>query len=1389
MSGAEVIGIISGVIAIIDAIAKIYNAANDASGLPQAFRDVTARLPLIRQILQTISKDDANPDEEWCKAKMPVLQCCKYRITKLEEIFKDVIPQGDASRKERYVLATRALGKGDMVESLMKSILEDLQLLSHCTTELPTSPPPPNDSEAERDLLLRELKWTDPTIDKARIERTKGGLYEASSNWILTHPSYLEWKAGESKLLWIKGGAGKGKTMLMVTIIKQLRPQTRLDHPVANSSLSFFFCQNSDGNLNNAVAVLKGLIYLLLVQDVSLVSYLKSDYNRMDKKAYDSANANAFDALSNVFRHMIQHSQSETVYLAVDALDECEDGLPDLLSLVRETVLQENRLKWIVTSRYQVDIDENLALESPGAKLSLEVNSEAVSQAIKTYIIYKVAEVSLLRSSPVQRTVIQQKLLEKAESTFLWVDLVLRSIRGLLAEDAVRRIDEIPPGLPPLYDRMMGGISKSTNNYRDSCLAMLSVATLAYRPLHILELRTLTGLKYETADLEKIIDMCGSFLTLVDNYVYPIHQSAKDYLVSDTAVDKIFPSGKHTVQRSIVDRSITAMENTLRRDIYQLEHPGVLTRELEARPPTLDPLLGVGYSCAYWVDHVCETNKADLQGSRSYRLANALKRHIVGSKKNIRIRNSIESFFHDHFLHWLEALSLFGAISNGVLSLARLKTIIEARTDAFTNLIEDAYRFVLLNRRLIEQAPLQTYISALLFTPVGSIIRRMFAKEEPGWVLTKPVVEQVWSRCLQTFESHSGGVISVAFSPDGSRIASGSDDETIRIWDARSGKEVQKLEGHSYGVASVAFSPDGSRIASGSDDETIRIWDARSGKEVQKLEGHSYGVASVAFSPDGSRIASGSDDKTIRIWDARSGKEVQKLEGHSNRVTSVAFSPDGSRIASGSDDETIRIWDARSGKEVQKLEGHSYGVASVAFSPDGSRIASGSDDKTIRIWDARSGKEVQKLEGHSNRVTSVAFSPDGSRIASGSYDETIRIWDARSGKEVQKLEGHSGWVRSVAFSPDGSRIASGSDDRTIRIWDARSGKEVQKLEGHSNRVTSVAFSPDGSRIASGSYDETIRIWDARSGKEVQKLEGHSYGVISVAFSPDGSRIASGSYDGTIRIWDARSGKEVQKLEGHSREVASVAFSPDGSRIASGSYDGTIRIWDARSGKEVQKLEGHSREVASVAFSPDGSRIASGSDDETIRIWDARSGKEVQKLEGHSYGVASVAFSPDGSRIASGSYDRTIRIWDARSGKEVQKLEGVLSVNRSPDCLRFEASGDSGLWLQTNAGSIELEEIALSSSNSYSTIGDTSHMIKSNGQMTSNARALSSRTRPRWDLSGDGSWVTWRGQGSIWLPPDFRPSRSDISKDGSAVAIGCPTGRVVILRMSMDVPFP
>ncbi|QRV87059.1 WD40 repeat protein [Ceratobasidium sp. AG-Ba] len=296
----------------------------------------------------------------------------------------------------------------------------------------------------------------------------------------------------------------------------------------------------------------------------------------------------------------------------------------------------------------------------------------------------------------------------------------------------------------------------------------------------------------------------------------------------------------------------------------------------------------------------------------------------------------------------------------------------------------------------------------------------------------------------------------------------------------------QELTGHTNSVWSVAYSPDGAYIASGSSDDTIRMWDAHIGQQVgHPLTGHTDSVRSVAYSPDGAYIASGSYDKTIRMWDAHTGQQVgHPLTGHTNWVRSVAYSPDGAYIASGSSDDTIRMWDAHTGQQVgHPLTGHTNPVWSVAYSPDGAYIASGSFDKTIRMWDAHTSQQVvHPLTGHTDWVWSVAYSPDGAYIASGSEDKTIRMWDAHTGQQVgHPLTGHTDSVRSVAYSPDGAYIASGSVDKTIRMWDAHTGQQVgHPLTGHTSPVLSVAYSPDGAYIASGSYDNTIRIWDFTS---------------------------------------------------------------------------------------------------------------------------------------------------------------------------------------------------------------------------------------------------------------------------------------------------------------------
>jgi len=464
--------------------------------------------------------------------------------------------------------------------------------------------------------------------------------------------------------------------------------------------------------------------------------------------------------------------------------------------------------------------------------------------------------------------------------------------------------------------------------------------------------------------------------------------------------------------------------------------------------------------------------------------------------------------------------------------------------------------------------------------------------------------------------------------------------------------EIKFQTGHSEGVNSVSFSPDGKYIASGKDEDTVKLWEVESGKEIRTFTGHTSSVTSVSFSPDGKYIASGSNDDTVKLWEVDSGKEIRTLTGHTGDVNSVSFSPDGKYIASGSDDDTVKLWEVDSGKEIRTLTGHTSFVKSVSFSPDGKYIASGSNDDTVKLWEVDSGKEVRTFSGHTECVKSVSFSPDGKYVISGSWDDTVKLWEVDSGKEIRTLTGHTVAVISVSFSLDGKYIASGSWDGTVKIWEVDSGKEIRTFLGHTY---SVSFSPDGKYVISGSWDETVKLWEVDSGKEIRTLTGHTGDVNSVSFSPDGKYVISGSWDKTVKLWEVDSGKEIRTFSGHTFSVSSVSFSPDGKYVISGSWDETIKLWEVDSEKEIRTFSGHTANVWCVSFSPDGKYIASGSDDNTVKLWEVDSGKEIRTFTGHTYDVRSVSFSPDGKYIASGSLDGTVKLWDVETGELIYTI--------------------------------------------------------------------------------------------------------------------------------------
>jgi WD40 repeat protein/serine/threonine protein kinase len=541
-------------------------------------------------------------------------------------------------------------------------------------------------------------------------------------------------------------------------------------------------------------------------------------------------------------------------------------------------------------------------------------------------------------------------------------------------------------------------------------------------------------------------------------------------------------------------------------------------------------------------------------------------------------------------------------------------------------------------------------------------------------------------------DGHTGPVLSVAYSPCGRYVLSGgglapgrkdkTDDFSIRLWEAATGKEVRRFDGHTGKITRLAFSPDGRQFLSASADKTMRLWDVETGKEVRQFGGVSDPIWGADFTAEGDLIAGVDVRGNIlsglvknAYFAQRQSWEMTPPEGG---ISSFALSGDG-RAAYGTGAGIIRWWQVR-GKMSESAFGHSDSRAPVrglAFSPGGRFLLSVSADNTTRLWDMETGKEIRRLvtrtELADDSVWSVAFSPNGRRALTGGgdlwqsgkrgNDYRVRLYDVGRGREITNFAGHTDWVMSVAFSPDGRYAVSGSQDGTGRLWrlpdpPPEEPGEVRRFEGHADTVKAIAVSPDSKRLLAASGKE-IRLFDLQTGRLLRRLLGHTDTVYGLTFSPDGKRALSSSLDQTRRLWDVDSGNELRSFPGTKGGwmYTAAIFSPDGKHVLAAGEKFSIHLWDVETGKEVKKFEGNGRWMVAAAFAPDGSRfLFSGFGGGLVPLVDVKTAKEIQVLTGHVHDVGVLAFTPDGKRVLTAGSDTTIRVWDIDSGKELKSYQ-------------------------------------------------------------------------------------------------------------------------------------
>lgn len=527
--------------------------------------------------------------------------------------------------------------------------------------------------------------------------------------------------------------------------------------------------------------------------------------------------------------------------------------------------------------------------------------------------------------------------------------------------------------------------------------------------------------------------------------------------------------------------------------------------------------------------------------------------------------------------------------------------------------------------------------------------------------------------------------MAISWSPNGKMLASaGGHDHAVRVWDPATGNELLSFRGHSDYVNSVSWSPDGTMLASGSQDKKIFLWNVSTGKESRSIHVDSVRGIRVRWSPDGKILAS-TGNRNVHLWNPATGKKIRTLTPSTqdgvNQFSAdcLDWSPDSKSLASGGSDSTIRIWDCKSGQQIRSMSGHRDDVYGLSWSKDGNTLASASADKTIRLWNVASGKVLHVLEGHMDTVTRVCWSPDGQTLASIGYDRTVRLWDPVLGKEIHPSSGHGAGVSSVSWSPDGTMIATGSGDKTVRLWSTTSGKELRVLTGAEEFVSAVAWAPDGKSLAAASGGKTVRLrlWDPNTGKTLRTLEGHDKQIASLSWSRDGRFLASASHDGTVRLWGSAEG-DMPRILKHQKEVHGLAWAPDGTTLATACNDGMIRVWDTTTVKVMKEIRSP---ATALVWSPDGSILGSA-ETWNMRLYKAKTGELVRTLTRPDCLILGASWSPDGKRLALECSERNprsariIRLWDLTTGNELCDFETRENMNVYFRGIAFSPDGAS-----------------------------------------------------------------------------------------------------------------
>lgn len=1121
------------------------------------------------------------------------------------------------------------------------------------------------------------------------------------------------------RLFLLTGEPGSGKTAIAARLTQFSQSETSLHPDFAPGFLSaFHFCSARDStsvdpkNFSRSIALQLAQIipeYAQALKDIgeksvnieveievettegntTIQGVVIKNLSVAGLTGQEAFNRAVLDPLTTLYNQGFDRP----ITILVDSLDEAlphsgDVTIIDLLSKLPPQI----KARWILTSRQESRVENAFVLEGVDSLfLSAPEFNQNNRQDIQAYIKKRLTqEVSLAAQvsglNPSQRTDQIAQITDKSDGNFQYVNFLLDAIAN--GKRSLTDLEGLPEGLDGLYyDSLQRVVNLGKKDWSTVYASVLGVLSVAQEGLTLSQLQAFSGHSEQTVwdcfnDLQQFLNetIPSSDQEEVENQYRFYHQSVVDFLQK---------------------RSLIINQKKLN-NLYYLS-----PRDWHQR-----------IADYYWNRYHLHWSQCDRYGLTKVpvHLAKAAKcagNEYEAKRFTDKLRQLLLTF--DWLQSKVKGISIYSlevdySFLPGDQTIELLREALELSSHV---LVKDGDQLSnQLRGRLmyIEDSDIQELLRQSIpqtNSPWLSFIRSSFTA--PG------------GRLIRTLTGHKGDVRTITVTRDGKRVISGAGrgDDTLKVWDLETGKELFSLKGHSKPIKSVITTPDGTKIISASDDNTLIVWSSQTGEQIFTLNGHRCPVKDVAATPDSKRAISASEDRKLKLWDLTTGSELLTMNGHSERVEAVAITSDGMKAVSGSGDSTLRVWDLKTGQELLILSGHQGAVRSVAIAPDDKRVVSASSDRNLKVWDLKTGQEIFTLIGHRQQVQGLSITPDGNQAVSGSFDKTIKVWDLKTGKEVIGWNtDHTSQILSISITPDGKNILSSSLDTTIKIWQLRSDQQDRSVFGHSSKVERVKFSVNADNLVSCSSDGKIKIWNIQVGNipfTVKDVSSSSIECVDIGL--DSKMVVLGRRDRNIEVINRKDVDQendgIQRLKLSTKKKGRISFVtlspievsstmkpvvgcssngdleifklninsqdldcqesirlqtggvpvtalnifPNSRRLILGLQDGFVRIYDVKKGKKVEHIRLNKLPITALSVSLSEQLLISGFTDGSIHGWDLNLGlkNEVIKLIGHTASICSIAITPNEKRAISVSRDKSLRVWDLVNKKNLVTL--------------------------------------------------------------------------------------------------------------------------------------